>query len=545
MPQVIVEQPGVPPMSVPLTGTEVTFGRSEDNHVVLVAEEVSRHHVRLYFRENLWVLRDMKSLNGTYVNRQRIVERALKHLDEIFLGGKCRLIFRDDTAMGARTPGTKETERDSKLLESLNTIRDQMEQVDSSMTMIAKTGKTSARLKTPVPNEEEMVRIGRAYRRLAALNKVNQVMASNFDLERRLAAMLDTVLEVLEAQRGFVLLRAADGRTLEVKVAREMGRELEASSPSMGIAGRAAIDGEAVLMADRESNREFGTRDSVIRTGIVSAMCVPLRIEDRILGSVYLDTNVRNHRFSEEDLELFSSLASQAALAIDNARLHSEILEAEHRRESLARFLPNALVNKIINDAQSLELGGQKALVTTMFCDIRGSSKLAEQLAPQDLVGLLNEHFTAMTEIVFKYQGTLDKYIGDEIMALFGAPFRTGDEPFRAVCCALEMQTRNRELNLVRSEEHRPRFHLGMGIDTGEVIAGYIGSPKRMDFTVVGDRVNTAKRFCDTAEPGKIVVGAEVWKAVQDRVTGKPLGTLMLKGKEQAVHAFEITGLKH
>jgi transcriptional regulator with GAF, ATPase, and Fis domain len=221
-------------------------------------------------------------------------------------------------------------------------------------------------VKTPVPNEEEMVRIGRAYRRLAALNKVNQVMASNFDLERRLAAMLDTVLEVLEAQRGFVLLRAADGRTLEVKVAREMGRELEASSPSMGIAGRAAIDGEAVLMADRESNREFGTRDSVIRTGIVSAMCVPLRIEDRILGSVYLDTNVRNHRFSEEDLELFSSLASQAALAIDNARLHSEILEAEHRRESLARFLPNALVNKIINDSQSLELGGQKALVTTI-----------------------------------------------------------------------------------------------------------------------------------------------------------------------------------
>jgi adenylate cyclase len=149
-----------------------------------------------------------------------------------------------------------------------------------------------------------------------------------------------------------------------------------------------------------------------------------------------------------------------------------------------------------------------------------------------------------MTEIVFKYQGTLDKYIGDEIMAVFGAPFRTGDEPFRAVCCALEMQTRNRELNLVRSEERRPRFHLGMGIDTGEVIAGYIGSPKRMDFTVVGDRVNTAKRFCDTAEPGKIVVGDEVWKAVQDRVTGKPLGTLMLKGKEQAVHAFEITGLK-
>ena len=442
---------------------------------------------------------------------------------------------------GTRMPATE----DSQLLKSINTIRAEMDQVDSTMTLIGKrsSGILSPRPATPPPTGEEVERFGRAYRRLAALHRANQVMTSNFDLNKRLSDMLDTIIEVIEADRGFVLLSDERSNTLRVKVAREMGRELEAASPSMGIAGQAAIDGEAVLMADR-SDRDFGNRESVIRSRIVSAMCVPLKVENRILGSVYVDTRKPGVRFTEEDLELFSSLASQSAMAIENARLAVQIVESEKRRQNLARFLPNALVDKVINESQTLVLGGQKARVTSMFCDIRGSSQLAEQLAPQNLVGLLNEHFSAMTEIVFKYEGTLDKYIGDEIMAIFGAPIAVGDEPFRAVCTALEMQQVNTELNVLRAAENRPQFHIGTGIDCGEVIAGYIGSPKRMDFTVVGDRVNTAKRLCDIAAPGKTIIGRDVWEAVKDRVDAIPMGALMVKGKEQAVDAYEVVGLK-
>ncbi len=546
MPQVIIEQPGVPPITMPLSGAELSFGRSEDNDVVLVADEVSRYHAKLYRRDNLIVLRDLKSLNGTYVNRQRVMERALKHMDEVWFGSKCRMVFRDDTAYGAARRPQGPQNNESQLTQSIDHIRAEMDRVGSSMTLIARKGTDAAtiRHRTPVPNAEEMVRIGRAYRRMAALLKANQVMASNFDLNKRLSAALDTVLEVLEADRGFVMLRDEKSNALRVKVAREMGRDLEASSPSMGIAGQAAIDGESVLMADSATNREFGARDSVIRDRITGAMCVPLKVEDRILGSIYVDTRRPDMRFTEEDLELFSSLAAQSAMALDNARLHGQVLESEKRRQNLARFLPNALVEKVLSDSQNLELGGQKTRVTTLFCDIRGSSKLAEQLAPHDLVELLNEHFTAMTEIVFKYEGTLDKYIGDEIMALFGAPIRTGDEEFRGVCAAMEMMRRNAELNLLRGQEGRPQLQIGVGIDAGEVIAGYIGSPKRMDFTVVGDRVNTAKRFCDMAGPGRVVVGQEVWSAVGDRVAGVPMGTQNLKGKDQAVQAFEITGLR-
>ncbi|HDP34429.1 MAG TPA: FHA domain-containing protein, partial [Candidatus Hydrogenedentes bacterium] len=468
MPQLIIEQPGAPPMTVPIAGEKISLGRSDENDVVLTAEEVSRHHAQISRRGAQTILTDLKSLNGTYVNRQRISECVLKHLDEIWFGSKCRILFRDDTMFGAAQDEQAAGEKrpDSKLEKSIHGIREEMDRVGMNMTLIGMrtpVPDTTLKMDTPPPvlSPDEIVRMGRAYRRLAALHKANQVITSNFDLQTRLANVLDTIMEVLQANRGFVLLRDEKTQALRVQVARQMGRELGASSPSMGIAGRAAIDGEPVLMSDRESNHEFGMRESIIMNRINSAMCVPLKVENRILGSIYVDTNNPEMSFIEEDLELFASLAAQAAMAVENVRLQEQFIQTEKRRENLARFLPGALVEKLMTESQALTLGGQKTHVTTLFCDIRGSSQIAERLTPQELVTLLNEHFTAMTEILFAYEGTLDKYIGDEIMAIFGAPISVGNEEYRAVCAALEMQQRNKELNALRLSENRPQLHFG------------------------------------------------------------------------------------
>lgn len=527
-------------MTVALHKSETSFGRSDECDVVLVADEVSRNHARILLQEGRAVLMDMKSLNGTYVNRQRVVERLLSHMDEIWFGSKCRLVFRDDTQ--PPKPANAPVKGDSKLLRSMNAIREEMDRVGNSMTLMGSRTIASAEEPAAAPEatEEELLNMGRAYRRMAAMYKASQVMAGDFELDTRLGEVMDIVLEVMGAERGFVLLRDAQTDSLKVKVARRIARELDASSPSMGIAGRAAIDGEPVLMQDSATDEEFGARDSIIASRITSAMCVPLRVEERILGSIYIDTRKPGVSFAEDDLELFASLASQAALAIDNVQLHQRALESEKKRQNLGRFLSPAIVEKVVNADATLTLGGQKTTVTTMFCDIRGSSKLAEKLAPQQLVNLLNEHFTAMTEIVFSHQGTLDKYIGDEIMAVYGAPLAHGEEAFRAVSAALAIQEKNRELNVLRKHEGRPTIEVGIGIETGEVIAGYIGSPMRMEFTVVGDRVNTAKRFCDMAGPGAVVVGGATYELVRDRFRTKPIGTVMLKGKEEAVHAHEI-----
>jgi len=545
MPQLIIEQPDVQPMTVPVAGAELCLGRAEDNDIVLVADEVSRHHARLRRRGDEVVLTDRNSLNGTYVNRERIVERALSHLDEIWLGGKCRLVYRDDTSFGREVKAGS----DSTLMHSLKQIRDEMDRAGSSMSVIGQTLVTPVPVKgapTPPPEAtpEELITMARAFRRLAALYKASRDIASEFDLSKRLAAVLDTAVDVLGAERGFVLLRDENSSRLKVSVAREMGHDLAASSPSMGIAGRAAIDGEPVLMGDASTDPQFGMRDSIIRQQIISAMCVPLRIEDRVLGSIYVDARRRGVSFDEQDVELFASLASQSALAIDNAQLYHKMVEAEKKRSALGRFLSPAIVEEIMREEAALELGGRNRTVTALFCDIRGFTPIAERMAPTQTVEMLNEHFTAMTDIVFEFEGTLDKYIGDEIMAVFGAPLSSANDAEKAVRAAIAIQSRNAELNKQRTEERRALFELGIGINTGDVIAGYIGSPMRMEFTVVGDSVNTARRLCDVAKAGQVVVGGATYAMVKERVEARPIGDMVLEGKATPVAAYEVLAMK-
>jgi len=546
MPQVIIEQPGVPPMTVPLSGKEIRFGRSEDSDVVLVANEVSRNHAKICRVGTKSILFDLQSLNGTYVNRQRVVERVLSHMDEIWFGSLCKLVFRDDTQYG-KEHADETPANNPDLVKNLDKIRAEMDRVGNSMTLIGRPTPPYAeevKSKELEASPEAIVKMSRAYRRLAALHKASQIMASGFDLRERLAQVLDMVMETMEADRGFVMLREEGTNNLNVKVAREMGRELEASSPSMGIAGRAAIDGEAVLMVDSQNDSKFGMRESIIRSEIMSAMCVPLKIESRIMGSIYLDTRKPHVTFSEEDLELFASLASQSALAIDNVRLHDKVVAAEMKRQEFGRFLSPAIVDKIMAEEKAVELGGQRARVSTLFCDIRGFTNTAERISPVELVALLNEYFTAMTEIIFQYQGTLDKYVGDEIMAIFGAPVSIENDALAAVSAAVAIQALNAELNVVRQKQGRTVIQLGIGIDSGEVTAGYFGSPMRMEYTVMGDRVNTASRFCGLAEAGQVIVGEETWRSIEGKVEGRVMGKVRLKGKELEVNAYEVLAIR-
>lgn len=543
MPSLVIEQPGIPSMAVPLSQDEVTIGRAEDNTVVLVADEVSRHHVKLVCRDRDVLLVDLKSLNGTYVNRQRVVERRLAHLDEIWLGSKCRMVFRDDT--GHRSGDTR-AERSSAIFEDLDKIREEMHRAATNLTMIGKQADTATRrAETPPPQAtaEDLVAMSRAYRRLDALYKASRLVASDFDLDRRLSKMLDTAIEVMEAERGFVLLRDSRSGGLQVSVAREMGQDLAASSPSMGIAGKSAIDGEPVLMTDA-MDQQFGGRESIIRQNICSAMCVPLQVEDRILGSIYLDKRTPDNPFTKDDLELFLSLASQSSMAIENARLYQQTLREEKQRLNLGRFLSPSVVDEIMKEDSTLGLGGRKQVVTTMFADIRGFTQIAEQLPATELVELLNGHFTVLTEIIFEHQGTLDKYNGDEIMALFGAPIASPHDAERAIRAAVAMQEACVEMNRERAANGQPRLEMGIGINTGEVIAGYIGSPRRLDFTVIGDRVNTARRLCSYAQPGQIIIGEDTYAATADLVDARAIGTVMLKGKANPTRAFEVVALR-
>jgi len=545
VPLLIIEQQGISTQTVLIEDKEIVLGRSNDCDVILFTEEISRHHAKIFIKDGAYIIADLKSLNGTYVNRQRIVEHKLKHLDEIWLGSKCRIVFRDDIPKKDSKTFQDKDRHESKYIDQMEHVREEIEEVKNTLFKISKeeAEPTLQKTKEVVTPSIDIKKLTRTYRRLDALYKATQIMGSAHHLDSKLEQVLDLVIEVLGAERGFILLKDENKNTLVTKVARAMGSGLEANSPSMGIAGKSAIDGEPVLMIDRYADVEFGNRESVIARKITSAMCVPLRIEDRILGSIYIDTIKKKAFFDEGDLDLFCSMANQIALAIENAQLNMKMLEEERKRDNFRRFLPDIVVEQIISKGSAIQLGGEKKKVATMFCDIRGSSQMAERLSPQELLFLLNEHFTAMTEIVFAWNGTLDKYIGDEIMAIFGAPISTGDDTYSAVCASLDILKRNEELNVLRVSEGKPAFQLGIGIETGEVVAGFIGSPKRMEYTVVGDRVNSAKRLCDMANPGAIVVGSGAWAELKGRVRGSPIGTFKVKNKEQFIVAYEVKGL--
>ena len=351
-------------------------------------------------------------------------------------------------------------------------------------------------------------------------------------------------MEVTHADRGFLMMKDEESDELNVQVIRDTSGKISQSSPSMSIARKAAIDGEPVLMSNSDDDSKFGKRESIIMQRIETAMCVPLQIHDEIIGSLYVDSKSDTINFNEEDLEMFHSMASQAAMAIHNVRLHQRMVDAEKKRADLGRFLSPDVVKTIMDQKQDLALGGDKIDATVLYCDIRGFTPLSEGLNPGALVDLLNEHFTAMTKIVFKFNGTLDKFIGDEVMALFGAPFSNQDDARWAVEAALEMQEVNSKLNAKRAEQGLPLFDIGIGVNSGDVFAGYIGSPDRMDYTVMGDNVNIASRLCSVAKGGQIIIGEATHKIIEEYFDTVSAGTPVLKGKSKAIETYEVTKLK-
>jgi adenylate cyclase len=195
-----------------------------------------------------------------------------------------------------------------------------------------------------------------------------------------------------------------------------------------------------------------------------------------------------------------------------------------------------------MQDVSKLRLGGEKRDLTVLFSDIRGFTSMSEQMAPEDLVRLLNSYLTRMTENVFQNDGLLDKYIGDAIMAVFGAPLDMPDHADRAVRCALEMRERLEEFNQERRDG--PKTRVRIGINTGRAVAGEIGSINKTEYTVLGDTVNTASRLeSSVAQPGGIVIGPQTYAAVKDLFRCKSLGVRALKGKAQEVEAYEVEGL--
>jgi adenylate cyclase len=275
-----------------------------------------------------------------------------------------------------------------------------------------------------------------------------------------------------------------------------------------------------------------------------SAMGVPILVEGEVRGVIALATRERSGGFAATDLEILLAIAAQAGLAIENALLTRRLAADAMARERLARFLSPAIVQLATNGRLDLRESGELQEASILFADIRGFTAMAERMPPKEVVSMLNEHFENMVEIVFDHGGVLDKFVGDSLMALWGAPVPQKDHAAQALRAGLAMTARVRAMNEAGSPMGRPRYEIGVGVNTGPVVFGAIGASRRLELTAVGDAVNTASRLCTLATPGSVITSGETLLATGNGFEVEALPPARLKGKSQPKRPYRVLGEK-
>jgi adenylate cyclase len=385
---------------------------------------------------------------------------------------------------------------------------------------------------------------------LSALYEMSKTLGSVFDLNAIFAKATDIIFRSTPADRVVALLAdvGADGNLEDVNLtpiavrARDNNLEAHARKLSIGrtITRKVMKDRVALLSQDAASDEQFAGVDSIVSQGVRSTICAPLVAETRVHGALYADRLDPFAAFKPDDLELISAVAAQTAIAVENARAHERLAREEVARANYSRFLPEYVVKQMLENPESFKLGGVSQTITILFADIRGFTRISEHAPPEKIVSLLNRYFSAMTDIIFAHGGTLDNYLGDGLMALFGAPTATPEDASNALNAAVAMQRRILGINQELREEGLSEIGVGMGLHTGEVIVGYIGSERRSEYTAIGDTVNTSSRLESNARGGEILVSDATAKAAHSRYKLQPREPITVKNREQPVVLWEV-----
>jgi adenylate cyclase len=529
-------QDGDSPQTHTFSSGEVVIGRSPDCQVVLKDFGISRQHARLLVDDDGVRIQDLKSKNGTSVNGTTVMEAVLQDGDRILLG-KFQLVF------GRSLEGKVELSEDHALSEDGGTIVRSVGDLSKLLAPLSTDADASAITEAKkAPDVQEIAKLNRILKVLLDFAKdLNEARSVDDVLQR----IMEIVFDHVPADRGFLMLRDEDGGdrlTPMVVKHRAAGGDQGKITISKTIADRVMKDRVSILTSDAQIDPRFGAGDSIRFHGIRSAMCAPLWSKEQIIGIIHVDSPMLTNCFTLTDLDLLTALGHNAAVAIERARLNQKIVAEEKKRERLGRFLSPQVTNRILNssESQGAELGLPETKdASVMFADIVGFTSMSEKMSPAAVSYLLNDYLSRMTEIIFKYDGTLDKYIGDAIMAVFGAPLDMPDHAERAIRTALEMRARLEEFNAERREG--PQLRIRIGINSGKVVAGEIGSVNKKEYTVLGDTVNTASRLeSSVAKPMMVVVGENTYQGAKSFFECRSLGAMALKGKEKTVEAYEV-----
>jgi adenylate cyclase len=514
------------------------IGRAPTCDIVINHPTVSRQHTRLRMAGGHCFASDAGSRFGTKVNG-------------VALEGEIEISAGDVLAVGAiaitvdhRVDERELLSEQHQLLEDSGTLLIRVSASGGHKTDVMASDRRSGRDRRRInlgrgAGERRAGRERRGSRFLRLLAEIANTLVTVQPLSDMLGRVVDLVFEVVPAERVFLMLREAPAEPLTARVMRNRDRSVpDRPSLSRTVVNRVMKDRVALLASDAVLDARLETAASVQAMNVRSFMCAPLWNRDDVIGVMYCD-NPRAKRFTPEDLEVFTAFCGYAAVAIEQSKLSAQLMEELKRRERLSRYHSPAVVNRILHGGTGIDAPflAHEREVTVIFCDLVAFTEFSERRAPLEVATVLNAFFSRMAEVIFEHDGTLDKFIGDAILAVFGAPFEQSDHPARAAAAARDMR---RALASMNAQPDATPLQVRIGLNTGQALTGDIGSPRRREFTVLGDVVNTAARVQRIAAPDQILMTESTWSRVKESFVTRPVGAGHLRGREVPVELYEL-----
>ncbi len=523
-------------------GRSLVVGRGISSDIAIYDPTISRRHAELTVGTDGVQVKDLGSSNGTCINGSRVSAGRLHPNDSITFG-KVLFQLKEQRSSGPGPGGAPAAAAHPAAPHSpvlSDTIVRELVVSGGGPPGITSRNRNSGfgQLRVAATTAEE-----RQAKKLGLLLDISQKLSGEFDLDRLLGNVVDMMFEVMDVDRVSILLRNESTGELVPSISRSRLGDTTFQQVPRSIVDKVIKDRVAVVSDNTRTDSRFKGH-SIVTQSVRSAMCSPLMAAgDRILGLLYVDSITAANSFTDEDLQFLVAFSGLVAIGIRNSRYAEQV-----RREALVRsnferyFAPN-IAAEIAQQDSVVPLGGERRPITILFSDIRGFTAMAESMGPDSIAQLLTEYFSEMVEIIFEHGGTLDKFVGDAIMALWGAPIAHADDSDRALRAAVAMQRGVARLNQRWSLAGRPEIGVGIGINYGEVFAGNIGSHRRLEYTVIGDAVNVANRLCSEAGPGEILVSEALCQVVKEHADYEYLPAMALRGRTRSVQVYRVKGV--
>ncbi len=520
-------------------GTQMIVGRAVNSDVPIYDPTISRQHAQLSVQNGGILVKDLGSSNGTFLNGSKITE-AVATPNDVVMFGKVSFYVRE-VSKPSEAPKPAPAPASSGFggpKPAQATIVRQLPLAGEADIMSGRVKRFS--MSDAPASTQETKDAARSAKKLELLLEISKALSRQQDVDKLLESIVDFTFQVMPVDRVSILMNEPGAAEPIPRISKSRLGEGFASARHVpkSIVSQVMTERVAILTDNAAEDERFKGK-SILMQSVRSALGAPLiGSSGQGLGIIYVDNLTATHAFKEDDLDFLIGFAGVASAAIENGQLADRL-----RREALVlsnfqRYFSPDLAKQIADHGEEVKLGGAKRDVVILFSDIRGFTSMSENMDPDDVAHLMREYFTEMVEIIFRNGGTLDKFIGDAIMALWGAPFGTPDDADKAITAAIEMQRKLVELNQHWAQHGKPPIQIGVGINFGTVFAGNIGSEQRLEYTVLGDAVNTASRLCSAAARGEIVISDILYKRLKSPPKTESRDPIKVKNKTQPVPIY-------